>query len=103
MALVKGGGFGTWVEVEDRHLMEVPEGWGVEAGGFVEAGLTAFMGVWEAGGRRGERVLVWAGGSGVGTAAVGVCRAMGLEMVALTSRGKLEKCRALGVEAFDYG
>jgi len=53
-----------------------------------------------AGTEPGERVLVWGASSGVGTAALQLCRAAGIETLA-TTRGddKVEELRALGADA----
>jgi NADPH:quinone reductase-like Zn-dependent oxidoreductase len=48
---------------------------------------------------RGEDVLVWAAGSGVGMAAIQVARYLGARVIATAgSEGKLERARALGAD-----
>lgn len=49
--------------------------------------------------RTGETVLVWAAGSGVGSAAVQIARALGARVIATAGAGwKLERARALGAD-----
>lgn len=62
--------------------------------------LTAWnMLVTNGGLRVGETVLVWAAGSGVGSAAVQIARALGARVIATAGAGwKLEQARALGAD-----
>ena len=46
----------------------------------------------------GRTALVHAGGSGVGTAAIQICRAIGARVVVTCSAGKVERCLALGAD-----
>jgi len=100
MALVPGGGHAELVCVEDDQLVGVPDALDdVTAGASMEVFATAWDAlVWQAGMRAGETVLIHAVGSGVGTAAVQLCRAVGARPVG-TSRtpGKLDRARELGM------
>ncbi len=52
----------------------------------------------------GRWALVHAGGSGVGTAAIQICKAIGARIVVTCSAGKVAACRALGADVVvDYG
>lgn len=101
MGLVGGGAFAEYVVVHEDEALAVPPGLDVvHAAAIPEAFLTA----WDAmvtRGRlaRGERLLVHAVASGVGTAAIQLGRALGAVTLG-TSRtaAKLERCRALGLE-----
>jgi len=106
MALLAGGGYAERVAVHHGAAMHVPEGmsW-EEAGALPEVFLTAYLNLFELGGvRDGGAVLVHGGGSGVGTAAILLCREAGVQCVITAgSAEKLERCRALGAHAtIDY-
>lgn len=99
--LVPGGGYAELVAVPACTLMRVPDTVSeVEAGGAPEAFLTAFAALFEAGSARvGEVVLVHAGASGVGTAAIQLAKRAGCQV--LTTVGgpaKVAACRSLGAD-----
>ena len=66
--------------------------------------ITAFDALVAQGGlTSGRAALVHAGGSGVGTAAIQIARAIGARVVVTASAGKLERCLELGADAaVDY-
>lgn len=105
MGLVGGGAHAEFVVVHADETMAIPEGMPfTDAAAIPEAFLTAWDAL-VARGRlvAGERVLIHAVGSGVGTAAVQLARRLGAT-VAGTSRSaaKLAQARALGLdEAID--
>lgn len=98
-ALLAGGGMADEVVVDGRHLLPVPAGlsW-ADAAAIPEVFSTAWLNVFELGAAKpGEKVLIHAGASGVGTAAVQLCKALGNPCwVTLGSEEKLEACKALG-------
>lgn len=102
MGLVGGGAHAEMVAVDERETMAVPPDMSLsDAAAIPEAFLTA----WDAMMLRGravagDRVLVHAIGSGVGTAAAQLGRALDLVLIG-TSRTpeKLERCLALGMAA----
>jgi putative PIG3 family NAD(P)H quinone oxidoreductase len=100
-ALVGGGGQAELATVPAVHCVPVPERLDLVAAGAVpEVFITAHDAmVTQAALQSGELLLVHAAGSGVGTAAVQLGRAMGCTVVG-TSRTaeKLEQCRALGLD-----
>ncbi len=99
MCLLGGGGYAEYVVVDCRMALPIPETLPFEqAAGFPEVFYTAYMTlVAEAGLENGETVLIHAGGSGVGTAAIQLARALGADaLVTAGSADKLERCRALG-------
>jgi NADPH:quinone reductase-like Zn-dependent oxidoreductase len=52
----------------------------------------------------GRWAMVHAGASGVGTAAIQICRAIGARVIVTCSAGKVQACRDLGADAVvDYG
>lgn len=101
-ALLAGGGYAEEVIVDARQLLPVPEGLGLrEAAALPEVFATAWLNLFiEAGLATGERVLIHAGASGVGTAAVQLCRAFGHPcFVTVGSQEKRDACEALGADA----
>jgi putative PIG3 family NAD(P)H quinone oxidoreductase len=99
--LVGGGAYAEQLVVHEREVVAVPEGLSDEQAGAVpEAFVTAYDAmVTQAGLAPGETLLVQAAGSGVGSAAVQIGRALGCTVIG-TSRTaeKLERCRALGLD-----
>lgn len=98
-ALLAGGGLATEVVCDYRQLMPIPEGVSVtEAAAFPEVFATAWLNLFQLGNlRAGEKVLLMAGASGVGTAAIQLCHHVGAEVfVVAGSSDKLELCCELG-------
>lgn len=100
--LVAGGAYAEKLVVHEREVAPIPSGLGdTEAAAVPEAFLTAYDALVVRGRLApGERVLVHAAGSGVGTAGIQVARALGCFVVG-TSRtaDKLDRCRELGMHA----
>lgn len=106
MALLAGGGYADEAVVHAGSAMHVPAALSDdEAGGLPEVFLTAFLNIFLLGAPpAGGRVLVHGGGSGVGTAAITLCRHAGL-FIAVTagSADKCARCRAHGANvAINY-
>jgi len=101
MGLVGGGGQAQYILVHEGLLVEIPENLDfVQAAGVPEVFMTAHDGLFtQAGLQMGERVLIPAAGSGVGTAAIQLAHATGATTFG-TSRtpGKLERARQLGLD-----
>lgn len=101
-ALLAGGGYAEEVRVDARQVLPLPEGIGLREGAalpevFSTAWLNLFM---EGQLRKGERVLLHAGASGVGTAAMQLCNAFENPcFVTLGSEQKLARCLELGADA----
>lgn len=98
-ALLPGGGYAERVAVHQDMLLRLPDAWSFAMGTAVpEAWLTAFVNLFlEADLRPHEIALIHAGGSGVGTAAIQLARAVGA--MAFTTAGsdaKLDRCAELG-------
>ena len=101
-ALLAGGGYGEEVVVDARQLLPLPEGLGLrEAAALPEVFATAWLNLFmEASLTAGERALIHAGASGVGTAAIQLCRAFGHPcFVTVGSQEKRDACEALGADA----
>ena len=99
MALLPGGGFSQYALVHEGSLMRVPDGWDdVKAACTPEVFLTAFQLLHRlARVAPGDSVLVHAGASGVGTAAIQLAKLAGCSrIVATASKDKLETLKKLG-------
>ena len=100
-ALLPGGGYAEYAAVPAGMLLEVPESLDlVEAAGLPEVFYTAYLNLrLEADHASGDRVLLHAGASGVGTAAIQLCHLFDSPVFATASRPKLETLREMGVAA----
>lgn len=99
--LVGGGAYAESLVVHAETCVPVPEGVElVEAAALPEAYLTAYDAmVSQAGLAAGETVLVHAVGSGVGTAALQIARAVGATAIGTArTQAKLDDARAMGLE-----
>ncbi|HNN37379.1 MAG TPA: NAD(P)H-quinone oxidoreductase [Pseudomonadales bacterium] len=102
VALLAGGGYAEQVVCPADHLLPLPKGLDFSEGAALpEVFATAWLNLFhEAALQPGERVLLHAGASGVGSAAIQLCRAFGNPcFVTLGSAAKLQQCLALGAEA----
>ncbi|HEY5156018.1 MAG TPA: NAD(P)H-quinone oxidoreductase [Acidimicrobiales bacterium] len=105
MGIVGGGAYAERIAVHERQLMAVPESVGVgNAAAIPEVWITAFDALVAQGGlTSGRTALVHAGGSGVGTAAIQIAKAIGARVIVTASAGKVDRCLALGADAaIDY-
>ncbi len=100
-ALLAGGGYAEEVVVPAGQVLPVPRGLGMtDAAALPEVFATAYLNLFmEAHASLGETVLLHAGASGVGTAAIQLCRQRGNPcFVTAGSDEKIERCVALGAE-----
>jgi len=91
----------THVLIPAANLLPIPGNWDFkQAAAFPLVFLTAWeMLVHKAGLQPGETVLVWGGGSGVGTAAIQLAKFLGARPIAVvSSTAKAMKCWELGTE-----
>lgn len=98
-ALLAGGGYAEYVVCPASHTLPVPRGMDLrEAAALPEVFATAYLNLREEGALEpGERVLVHAGASGVGTAAIQLCAAWGNPVFATVGSPEKEaRCRHLG-------
>lgn len=105
MSITGGGAHAEMAVVHERQLMAVPATVPLgDAGAIPEVFLTAWDALVVQGGlTSGRWALVHAGASGVGTAAIQICAAIGARVVVTCSSGKVEACRALGADVVvDY-
>ena len=100
-ALLAGGGMAEEVVVDGRHVLPVPEGLSLaEAAALPEVYSTAWLNLFQlAALKPGEKVLLHAGASGVGSAAIQLCKAFGNPCwVSVGSADRLAYCEALGAQ-----
>lgn len=106
MALLPGGGYAEEAVVHAGSAMRVPASLSdEEAGAIPEVFLTAFLNIFLLGEPpEGGAVLVHGGGSGVGTAAISLCREAGRRvLVTAGSEEKCQRCLAHGADvAINY-
>lgn len=103
--LLGGGGYAEYAAIPERLALPWPDGFdAVQAAAVPEVFLTAFQALrWLAQLQEGERILIHAGASGVGTAAIQLAKVMGAHPFVTASAGKHSLCEELGAElAIDY-
>lgn len=108
-ALTHGGGYAEFVWVDARHCLPIPNNWSlVEAASIPETFFTVWLNVFVqahlGADARGQSVgaqtlLVHAGASGIGVAAIQIAKALGHRvLVTLRQMAKADACRALGAD-----
>ncbi|WP_339512948.1 zinc-binding dehydrogenase [Pseudomonas sp. RL_15y_Pfl2_60] len=100
-ALLAGGGMAEEVVVDGRHALPVPDGVSLhEAAAIPEVYATAWLNLFQlAGLKPGEKVLLHAGASGVGSAAIQLCKAFGSPCwVSVGTADRLVYCESLGAQ-----
>ncbi|MCW0920645.1 zinc-binding dehydrogenase [Pseudomonas sp. RG1] len=100
-ALLAGGGMAEEVVVDGRHVLPVPEGVSlIEAAVLPEVYATVWLNVFQlAALKPGEKILLHAGASGIGSAAIQLCKAFGNPCwVSVGSAERLAYCEALGAQ-----
>ncbi|NDE21210.1 MAG: NAD(P)H-quinone oxidoreductase [Actinobacteria bacterium] len=110
MGIVSGGAYAEYVTIPAAQAMRTPRGMSLaDAAAIPEVFITAWDALVLQGGLKpGGTALVHAGASGVGTAAIQICRAMGARIIVTCSgaRGgvdKVQACRDLGANLIiDY-
>jgi putative PIG3 family NAD(P)H quinone oxidoreductase len=104
-ALLAGGGYAERVAVPVGQLLPVPTGLSLqEAAALPEVACTVWSNVVDHDRlRKGETLLVHGGGSGIGTFAIQLGKALGATVVATARAAKHERLRALGADLLiDY-
>ena len=105
MGIVSGGAYAEYLTIPAAQAMRTPRGMAlVDAAAIPEVFITAWDALVMQGGLQpGQTALVHAGASGVGTAAIQICRAMGARIVVTCSSNKVQACRDLGAHlVVDY-
>jgi NADPH:quinone reductase len=105
MGIVGGGAYAELITTHERQVMPVPASIPVaDAAAIPEVFITAWDALVLQGGLTSGRVaLVHAGGSGVGTAAIQIAKAIGARIAVTASTSKVDRCRELGADVVvDY-
>lgn len=103
--LVPGGGYAELAVIHEDMANKLPGGLTLkDAAAIPEVFLTAFQALrWIGKAEQGETVLIHAGASGVGTAAIQLAKSFGMKVLVTASKGKHDICRRLGADAcYDY-
>ncbi len=100
------GSLGTYAELvaaAEENVRPIPDSLDAgRAAGLGVAYKTAWASLADAGLQKGERLLVQAGSSGTGQAAIDIGRYLGADIYATASRTKHDRLRALGAEPLAY-
>ena len=100
-ALLAGGGYAEKVSVPSGQVLKIPNGFSFEqAAALPEVFATAYFNLYmEANLSKEEKTLIHAGASGVGTAAIQICKAKGNPcFVTAGTKEKISRCIELGAE-----
>lgn len=104
--LVPGGGYAEYAVLHHQHAMQLPQGFSMRQGAAIaEVFLTAYQLLFFHGQVSAQhKVLIHAGASGVGTAAIQLAKFVGAEVaVTASSDEKLALCKQLGADiAINY-
>ena len=103
--LIPGGGYAEYAKIHKDMAIQIPDELSFEeAAAIPEVYLTAYQALfWNAGLKKDDYVLIHAGGSGVGTAAIQLVKDANAHPLITASRKKLDYCIKLGAErAIDY-
>jgi putative PIG3 family NAD(P)H quinone oxidoreductase len=106
MGIVSGGAYAEELALHERQAMAVPAGMSLhDAAAIPEVFITAWDALVVQGGlTSGRWAMVHAGASGVGTAAIQICKAIGARIIVTCSSGKVQSCKELGADVVvDYG
>ncbi len=104
-ALLSGGGYAEYAVIHENIAVAIPSNLNtVEAAAIPEVFLTAYQALgWLAQLKSDETILIHAGASGVGTAAIQIARQKGAKIYVTASKSKHPICLQLGAtRAIDY-
>ena len=104
-ALVDGGGYAEFCVAPYGQVLPIPNGvTAVQAAAIPEAFFTVWANLIDLGSaKKGGRVLIHGGASGIGTTALMLCREFGIEAFATVgSEAKADVARGLGGEPINY-
>ncbi len=103
--LIPGGGYAEYAIINENMAIEIPDNLSFEESASIpEVFLTAFQSlVWLSELKANEFVLIHAGASGVGTAAIQIARELGARIIITSSADKQKICKDLGADlTIDY-
>lgn len=100
MGLVPGGAYAEYLCVSENMIMDVPDEMSMEAAAAIpEAFLTAYQGlIWLGGMQEDDTILIHAGASGVGSAAIQIAKSVGCMVITTCSGSKVDFCKELGAD-----
>lgn len=103
--LIPGGGYAEYAVINEDMAMHMPGNLSfTEVAAIPEVFLTAYQAlIWYGKLKKGNSILIHAGGSGVGTAGIQLAREIGAEIFITASSAKHKTCLDLGAKkAIDY-
>ncbi len=110
--LIGGGGYAQYTTIDTQMAISKPKNFSFEeAAAIPEVFLTAFQTIfWTLLGKDNntdnlnqKAILIHAGASGVGSAAIQICKVLGMKIFVTASKSKHEFCRNLGADVvIDY-
>lgn len=103
--IIAGGGYAEYATLHEQMALPIPEQMpNDQAAAIPEVFLTAFQALhWITKLKEGEKVLIHAGASGVGTAAIQLAKKLGATIFVTASASKHEACKQLGAQhTIDY-
>lgn len=103
--LISGGGYAEKAVIHQNMAMKIPQGLSYEeAAAIPEVFLTAYQAIfWLASLQKDETILIHAGASGVGTAAIQLAKTLDATIFVTASQPKHDLCYKLGADlVFDY-
>lgn len=105
-ALTNGGGYADYVAIDGDHCLALPQGvQDIDAAGLPETFFTVWSNIWHGHDVvQGSRILVHGGAGGIGSTAIQLAKAMGLEVLTTVSNDDAaEFARSLGADrAINY-
>jgi tumor protein p53-inducible protein 3 len=104
-ALIGGGGYADFCTAPYQTVMKVPEGVSMEhAAGIAETYMTAYSGLfWSGRLVDGETLLIHAGASGVGLAAIQLAKSLVRNVTVIVTAGSEEKLQVCAKNGADLG
>lgn len=103
--LIPGGGYAEFAVINEMMANPIPSNLSyIEAAAIPEVFLTAYQALtWHSRLEKNEKILIHAGASGVGTAAIQIAKLLGAEIYITASKKKHGMCLELGARyAIDY-
>lgn len=104
MALLSGGGYAEEVTVSEKLVLPIPQDFSFqEAAGVMETFITAHHNLFYLGNAKmGEKILLHAGASGVGTSGIQLLKDLAEVYVTVGTQEKADFCEGLGAKAILY-
>lgn len=101
MSVTRFGGYASHINIDDRHVVVLPEDWSFEEGAsYLVQGMTAYYALMELGGlKKNQTVLIHSGAGGVGIMANRIAKNFGAYTIGTIGSDK--KMNILEQEGFD--